>query len=203
MSSYPTIIVFGKVNKTGYLKGKYLKFEIFQYYKLYLAIVNILTFLTSSVEVSDRGLIHQSDEENYFWIGHKLLINNKDRKIVKIGIEKNDQITYEIVFSIKQLQFFFIALKNVILSSLCLKDTENNFFKFLLSKSPETYKKDEDLSNYIEEFIHVQNLKTVTEHQKYLLHNVSCYYKEIIIIAFKLESLRQPNFRHNILEQLI
>jgi hypothetical protein len=57
MSSYPGAVVFGKVNKDGYVKEKLFQFEVFECYKLYLAIVQILSFLTNPNEQTDKGLI--------------------------------------------------------------------------------------------------------------------------------------------------
>jgi len=199
ISSYPGAIVFGKVNKSGYIKGKFFKFGIFDCYKLYFAILKFLAFLTNSNEKSDKGLILHTVEENYFWIGTTLISNNKEHKIVKLGIEKDDNINFEIQFKIKNFQIFFQALKKVILSSLCLKDIEISLVYFLLEKSPKDYNSKEDIIHCVEEFAKLNNLKD----DKIQLRNIISYYKEVIMILFKLESIEHPNFRRDIISNLL
>ena len=199
ISSYPGLIVFGKVNKKGFKKGQFFKFGIFECYKLYLAIIKILSFLTSS-DKTDKALILQSDEHNYFWIGTTVLTNNKEQKIIKLGIEKDDNITFEIQFVLKNFQFFFNGLSKVIRSCLCLREVENNLILFLLEKNPKEYASIEDIHNCVETFI---KMKNINENNRSHLINVISYYKEIMIILFKLKSLEHPNFRREIVSNLI
>jgi hypothetical protein len=200
MSSYPGVIVFGKVNKVGYITDKFFKFGIFECYKLYLAIVQILSFLTDPNEKIDKGLILERNEENYFWLGTSVLANNKQYKIAKLGIEKQDNISFEIRLTIKQFQFFFHALNKVILSSLCLIDVENKLFLFLLDKPPNTYDSKENMMNSIEAFLKVN---TNVKDKKYLLYNMISHYKEIVVILFKLNTIEVPNFRQAIIAKLL
>jgi hypothetical protein len=199
MSSYPGIIVFGKVNKEGYINDKFFKFGVFECYKLYLAIVQILSFLTDPNEKIDKALISQGNEENYFWLGANIVANNKQCKVAKLGIEKQDNITFEVKFSIKQFQIFFHALNKVIRSSLCLKEVENKLLMFILDKPINTYDSIDDLLTCVETFLKVNNIKD----KKYELCNIISYYKEIVVILYKLKSIEVPNFRQGIISKLL
>jgi hypothetical protein len=199
VSSYPGCIVFGKVNKKGFIKEKLFKFGIFEYHKLYLAIVKILSFLTDSNEKNDKGLILHSVEENYFWIGTTLTTNNKEYKVVKFGIEKQDNISFEVQFVIKKFQVFFHALNKVILSSLCLREIENSFILFLLEKSPQDYESKEDIIKCVQVFTKLHNVQDSNTQ----LFNIVNYYKEVIIILYKLKSIEHPNFRREVISSLL
>jgi hypothetical protein len=201
ISSFPGVIVFGKVNKQGFVKGKCFKFGVFEIYKLYISILNILSFFTSNEKDIIPALIVNNEEENYFWSGKTVVKNNKTLKLVKFGIEREDNISFELCFYLKQFQHFFFCLEKVILSSLCLLEEDGCFFEFMCEQMPETYKTTEQSKICIEMYLKKQSSKVVNSKRE-SLHNLITYYKEISIIIFKLRSLQIPVFRQNVVEQL-
>ena len=49
ISAYPTKIVFGKCSPTGYITSKFFQFELFELYRLYCAIFDIVKLLISII----------------------------------------------------------------------------------------------------------------------------------------------------------
>ncbi len=106
---------------------------MFEIYKLYLAIVNILNFLTGQNNELNKDLILTNESgDNYFWIGSNLVRNNELCIIIKFGIEKQDNIIFEVHFSLKNFQNFFFCFKKLMITSLCLKQIEIDFIQFVI-----------------------------------------------------------------------
>ena len=162
--------------------------HIFDIYKFYQTIVKILKFFTDgNVNQVNPNLFHINDEknENYFWSAHTLAQSNESLKIVKIGIEKNDNITFEIIFQMKQFQNFFICLRKTILFCLCLQESYILFVEFLVEEKIDVLKKlqnDEKFVNtYVQNYLRKMNSFSSAKSYIFLLD----YYFEIIVILHK------------------
>jgi len=203
IGSFPGVIVFGKVSKIAFIEEKCFKFTIFELYKLYLSIVNILAFYTNTKD-SDQALIHTSNNDNYFWSGRVVETNGKKHKIVKFGIEKNDNVIMDICFTLKQFQHFFFTLEKVIISSMCLQEkNEQLFVEFIMkisSQSIQNMDKMEELLKAAETYLKEKN---VVDSQLQHFFNIIIYYHEVLIMLVKLKSLQMPNFRRSVVQQII
>jgi hypothetical protein len=207
LSSFPGFIAFGEVSQYIYKSGKVFKFDIFIIYKLYLTIVKILTFFTDqSVSSIGPQLFHSYDEknENYFWSGHVIISGEERKKIIKIGIETNDNIIFEIIFQIEQFQNLFYCLQKSILNCLCLKESENLFIELFLEENIETIKRLKSDPNFTIAFIKSAKEKLGIFISVRHLKNLFTYYFEVIIILHKLKSLQiNPYQRESIINQII
>jgi hypothetical protein len=204
IGSFPGFIVFGETNTAGFKRGKYLKFGVFQLYKLYLNIVKILSFFTNANEENEKGLI-LSENENYFWIGKVVHVNNKRMKIVQFGIEKDDNIIFEFGFFLKQFQQFFFGLQNVILSSMCLNEKQFIFIQYVLvefsASDLSNVHKFDDALKIVKSFMKRDNQSNIQIKQQPLI-NLLMYYQEVVILLIKINSLKMPNFRHIVIQQI-
>ena len=60
ISAFPGKIVFGKCNPLGYTKKKYFEFKIFDLYKLYLAIFDIIKYFSGETILEKQLFKYQS-----------------------------------------------------------------------------------------------------------------------------------------------
>jgi hypothetical protein len=207
MSAYPGFIVFGKVKLNAFEQNRFFKFGVFEVYKLYLAIVNILNFMTGQNDDLNKDLILTNENgDNYYWIGTNLMRNNKLCKIVKFGIEKQDTITYELHFTLNNFQNFFFCLKKLLITSLCLKQMHVDFIHFIIVLPIEKLAKIDD-KKVAMECVDLF-LKDSKNDGSELLSNQTFfdllnYYEEIIIILNKLVSIQVPNYRKNIIKRIL
>jgi hypothetical protein len=193
MSAFPGKIIFGEANCKGYVTNNFFVFDHGSLIKLYNSIVEITKFLTSNNERQSTKSILDNENISYFWVGktlHKSATNNFEKLII-FAIEDNGERTFELRFSIPELDNFYCALTRSILMILCLKDIQYDLMynaslltidNILLLKSDRKRAKQFVLTTFTSllndnEF----NVSNCIE----LLH----YYNDILVITHKLSQL--------------
>jgi hypothetical protein len=206
LSAYPGFIVFGKTFTNSYNKQNYFKFSVFEIYKLYIAIIQILNYLTEENPTVSKDVILERDQINktiYYWRGVKLLINGQNKKFIFFGIEKEDSERNEIPMTLLEVHNFIKALKSSIIISLCLKNLENDLLICASNLEINTLKK---LTENSERKLFVENfLKKYTDlsenEEIFKLTELILYYFEIILILHKFSSMCA--FDENIFEEIL
>ena len=130
ISAYPTKIVFGKCSPTGYITSKFFQFELFELYRLYCAIFDIVKFFALNNRI-EKQLVLSKFDQNYFLDTKVLCINGEEKKVGVFGIEQltEGSVVYELFFTDLELNNFIYALIKVIPSSLCLTSQELLLFQ--------------------------------------------------------------------------
>ena len=191
LSAYPGQIVFGEVNKDGYLYLKSFIFFHFQIFDFYIALLNIIKFLSASEIEENKGLIQNYNEEIvYFWIGKTVFENNEAKKLILIGIEQQTNIVFELSLNSYEINDLIKCFSEAICASLCLKTIEREFFDFISEENTSTvvsirnknklkilYAKFEKQYNPTKSDILFSNLYELTLH-----------YHELLIIIQKLKT---------------
>jgi hypothetical protein len=202
LSAYPGFIVFGQTFSKSYLEETYFKFSVFELYKLYIAIINILIYFTEVNPIISKELILQrASKIVYYWRGVTLFIDDVEEKFIIFGIEKKHSEKLEIKFSLSELHNFIKALKSTIVISLCLSEIENETIIAATKLEINVLKKFKNF-DHTKEFVQ----KFLSEHNynfedSYKLTELVIYYYDIIILINKFSSMCQ--FEENICDQIL
>ena len=196
ISAYPSYILFGKTNANiDYDKKCVFEFSFSEAYKLLLNVFYIGSFVASDLENANGKILEKSDVEYYFWSAFLIQKNNRTEKVVKLGIEKQSEITFEIIFSLEEFNNFNYLFKRCLLSSLCLKDHEEQFILWIVqSESCETIvlaKKDFKTGQKLIKCFYEDYICEKPDKVTNLLEILS-YYNDIILIIKQFHTLVVP-----------
>jgi hypothetical protein len=200
ISAFPGKIVLGETNYLGYKKNFTLTFFHFQLVYFYLSIVKIIEYF--SCDSSDEQGIIISINKNYlyYWCGKSVFIEDTEEKVVKIGIQQNDEITFELIFTAIELNEMIFVLPQIIISSLCLKTIERNSFDILLSEASNiivSLNNKKNCEKYIKKKVKVDEV--IQEN----IADLFIYYNEIILIVHKLKTLYNSEMNQSNIEKLL
>jgi hypothetical protein len=208
LSAYPGYIVFGQTYTKFYSQGRYFKFSVFELYKLYTAIIQILTYLTEEKPIITKGLILERDKSAkivYYWRGISLVIDNIEEKFFAFGIEnKNDQ-NEEIKMNLLEVHNFIQCLKSTITICLCLNNIESEIF--LAASNLEInriikLKAYKERKNFVSNFLAEETSYSQSDLQdSFKFTELLSYYFDIVILLNKLSSMSQ--FEEKICEQIL
>ena len=196
ISAVPGSIVFGEVCPTGFVKHKYFKFNHYQLFELYLALVSVIKFQVSESDSSLKGLILSlNDEELYFWNGSKVTKNGTEIKIVRLGIEFQFVTTFEILFDSEELlnEFIYI-ISQMIFPCLCLNQIELEVFEFASQQDLSiliTLNRMEDSQKLLNSFQIKSKIKIDSIIGTNIVNNLM-FYQEILILHHKILSIHNP-----------
>jgi hypothetical protein len=203
LSAYPGFIVFGKTQRKSYETKNYFKFFPFELYKLYVAIIKILTFFTEEEPQLIQGLILQrSNNIVYFWTGITLVTNGKIEKLVSFCIETEENIS-KLQMTLSDLHNFISAMKSTIVICLCLNNNESEMMLAASDLSINLIlklKNYSDAKTFVQDFI--QKNKIIDSNQTFQLIQLIHYYLEIIVIVHKFSSMSQFD-KNNKIEEIL
>ena len=197
ISSFPSYLVFGKtVRNEKYSSGEFFKIKYSDAYKLMVNLLYIGSFLTASDINSSRGLIleNEADNENYFWHGITVQRNEEDIKVVKFGIEtrSHGNITFEVVFSVEEINNLIYLFNRCLITCLCLKEHEQVMLITIANtESCENIVKAKNDSAFAKTLVNQyfrSSLYSQPENGSYLVELIF-YYNEIILIVKQLTAL--------------
>ncbi len=202
LSAYPGFITFGKTCEKSYQAKSYFKFFPFELYKLYIAIINILKFLTSEETDLNGGLIlKRSDTIAYFWNGVTLNIDGTNKKTVLFCIETTENLE-KISMTLSELHNFIIALKSTVIICLCLNTIENELLIQACNLEIDSLLKLKDYSAaklFVEQF--VKKNKYFENEEIFQLVQLIHYYFDLIVLVHKFISMSK--FEENIIEKIM
>ena len=194
ISAFPGKIVFGKCTPTGYINKHYFEFQIFELYKLYLAIIDIIKNFSDD-STFEKHLILSKCNYNYFF-SVEILNNNASEsfQVANFGIEYNSEIIHEVTFLDNEFNTFLYTLEKIVPLSMCLSSIESFLFKTASKESAKViygFQEDENCMKFVKTFL--SKNKEDINHME--MKSIDClvtflnYYSEIILIFHKLQSL--------------
>jgi hypothetical protein len=194
MSSFAGKIVIGEPNYLGYLDSQSFQFKHNEFLDLYLSLVKIVQYFACDSNIEDKGLILTPSENIiYFWSGKVVQKNQNTEKVVKLGKEINDNITFEIILNIDQFNEVVYTFSLLMLTCLCLKSTEIEVIEDITEELSITrllsFKRKKVCSRYLKEYIKAKEIDNISD---YNLCQLLIYYNELIIIYKKIKSMINP-----------
>jgi hypothetical protein len=197
ISSYPSLIVFGKTESNKkYIEDSSFKFNTFQVAQLFKSIIAIVAFFNDNVEHKMEKILDFSCDTVYYWKGD--LVTEEDNtklKLIKLGIEKKGDILFNATFSLQNINSFVYLLNRCLISSLCLKDNEEQFILSAIPNSKceiKACKTDDSIAfKIVQNFFNQKKIKAGTKRASYL--EILKYYNSIILLIKDLTSLYYPN----------
>lgn len=213
ISAYPTKIVFGKCSPTGYITSKFFQFELFELYKLYCAIFDIVNFFALSNRI-EKQLVLSKFDQNYYLDTKVLCINGEEKKVGVFGIEQLTQdnlfsVVYEFFITDIELNDFVYALIKVIPSSLCLNSQELLLFQKATKETTKeiiSFRGEIKSKLYVKTFLKDLQQDTSSKVLDVLIYNLCTfltYYCEIILIAHKIQTLFNIELRFDHIDTII
>jgi hypothetical protein len=195
MSSFPGKIVFGEPTFIGYSKSNSFQYKHIQFLDLYLSLLKIVHFFASTSNIDDKGsILIISENTIYFWSG-KIFENRKViEKVVKLGIEFDSNIIYEIIFNAEQFNEFVYIFAQLMLSCLCLKSFEKQFLEDIANKTPITKLITLTDKRKIKKVIQNEKIDDIIKEN---LIDLLLYYNELIILFKKIQSLHNPQINES------
>jgi hypothetical protein len=204
ISAYSGFIVFGQTFAKSYRKNQYFKYSVFEIYKLYIAIIQILTFFTQEEPLITSGIILDKERPQktvYYWKGVILTINGINTKIIILGSEtEHSENNFKIEMSFSELHNFIRALKAIVPMCLCLNAKETEVIcatSILKIDELKKLKKYEHAKVFVEQFLEDNTKNQETFKFIQIIH----YYFEVILVLNKLTSMSQ--FDENIFEEIL
>ena len=199
VSAFPGIIVFGEVSTTCYKQLKYFQYSYYDIFHLFLGLTQIIQFLVCSSETVNQNqglIISKENNEMYFWLGKTIIINDKEIRIVKLGIEIDSNVVFELTFDCDKLNDLVHGLYVCLLPCLCLKKIEKKLFECILQEDIEkivSLKLKDNCERFVEQYIndHQVDLNCLLESN---LVDLLYYYHESIIVFYKFKNLFKPVF---------
>ena len=193
MSSFPGRIIFGEATCKGFVLNKFFIFSLLSIAKLFSSIVEITKFLTSINERNSIKSIFDDENVSYIWVGRTIMENGTKNleKVIIFVIEKNGERTFELNFSVPELDNFYCALTRSILMILCLKDVQYDLMysaSLLTVDNIVLFKTDRKRAK---EFI-TKSFSSLLDSQELNVSNcieLLQYYNDILIITHKLSKL--------------
>jgi hypothetical protein len=186
MSAFPGFVVFGESTQgRNYVIKKCIKIKYLEFEKLIECILKFLEFVALEKKDTEVTLISEDEHKTQFWQA----IDTQSNKFLKFIIDSESEKN-ELIFSLVEFNNFILVLQRCIISSLCLKnDEEELFFMELVKKDEEfiiaaknSYRLAFDfVENYLSSKCLVQKKSSFIELLRY--HN------KIFIIVKKLQEL--------------
>lgn len=203
VSAFPGLIVFGEVSTTYFKQLKYFEFSYYDIFELFRALTQIIQYLVVNSDTlnQDRGIIiSKCDNEIYFWMGKTIILNQKEVKIITLGIEIESNIVFELTFDCEKLNDLIYGLYTCMLASLCLKKIEKKLFECIIEENIEkivSLKFKDNCENFVQQFIkdHKIDINSITESN---LVESLFYYHESIVVLYKLKSLFKVDLFHSV-----
>lgn len=201
ISSFPGKIVFGEPNCKGYKTGKTFQYRHSEFFSLYTSIVKIVQYLAVTSNNQDKGVILTRNAKTvYFWIGTCIEEpeSRETEKAVKLGIELNSNIIFEVILNSEQLNELIYAFSLLMFSCLCLKSNEREFLENVTNElsivNIINIKKQRESRTYIKKVIKERQIDSVTSEN---LYQLLIYYNEIIILYKKIKSLHNSEINED------
>ena len=192
ISSFPSYIVFGKpFTNRKYEEKQSFQIHFSEAYKILVNLLYIGSFLSSDIEFT-KGSILERGNVNYLWCGN---INEQSEKVVTFSIETNEIKTFEVTFSVPELNNFIYLFNRCLLSCLCLKDLEEEFILYIIQNSCcqriLLSKTDKNIaSELVNQFVTISNLTLPSNTST--LREILRYYNDLILILKQLEAIHVP-----------
>ena len=132
LAAFPSLIVFGKIESgTKFIESKCFKFPSFESKLLLVAISEIIAFFRGDQDQPKKVFSDISNKE-YYWEGNiqRKRDNSDNSKSVTFSFKK-----FSVKFNLEDLNNFIYLFKRCLLSSLCLKDEEEQFILNVIEHS--------------------------------------------------------------------
>ena len=194
ISAFPGKIVFGKCNPLGYKKKEYFEFKIFDLYKLYLAIFDIIKYFSGDSILEKQLILSNQGFHYFFYVKMLTNENSEDFQVASFAIEHNNEIVFEVSFLDIEFNTFLYTLEKIIPLSMCLSAIENALFKKASKESAKIihgFREDLNCTQFVKNFFN----NNQDEIQDMEIKSIDClstflnYYCEIILIFHKLQSV--------------
>ena len=197
ISAFPGLIVFGKTESNKkYIRESAFKFNTFQVVYLFKSIVSIFGFFNDSSENKTEKIIDFSCDTVYFWRGDSVTKEDGTKiKLIKFGIEENSEILFSTIFALQNINSLTYLLKRCVISSMCLKDIEEQFIISVI-KNPKSdikaCKTDDSIAyRFVQYFFKEKHINVDTKKASYL--EILKYYNLVILLIKDLTSLYCPS----------
>ena len=195
ISAFPGKIVFGKCTPNGYINKHYFEFELFELYKLYLAIFEIVKTFSDDT-IIEKNLVLSKSDCDYF-LSVKILVNensSETNQVASFVIEHDSHKIHELEFLDVDLNTFLYTLEKIVPLSMCLSSLESLFFKTAAKESVKVihgFQEDVNCKKCVQLFLN-KNKEEIAEMELKSVESLITflsYYCEIILIFHKLQSL--------------
>ena len=195
ISAFPGKIVFGKCTPTGYINKNYFEFKLFELYKLYLAIFEIVkTFSDNSIV--EKNLILSKAQYKYFVCVKKLMTMNSTEtfQVASFVIEHNSEKVHELEFLDIDFNTFLYTLQKILPLSMCLSSFESFLFRIVAKESTKViygFQEEANCKTFVKSFLN-KNKDEIDEMELKSVESIITfltYYCEIILIAHKIQTL--------------
>ena len=194
ISAFPGKIVFGKCSPFGYISKQYFEFKIFELYKLYSAIIDIIKNFSDDSSFEKHLILSKCDYNYCFCV--KILSNDigESFQVANLLIEHNNEILHEVNFLDSEFNAFLYTLEKIVPLSMCLSAIESFLFKSASKESAKViygFQEDKNCIQFVKSFLSTNK----EELNNMEVKSVDClvtflnYYCEIILIFHKLQSL--------------
>jgi hypothetical protein len=197
ISAFPGCVVFGKTDSNKkYIDNCSFKFTSFQIIELFKSLVSIISFFNGKDEQKIEQIISLSSNVVYFWKG--ILLTNEDNsqiKLIKFAIEANGETSFNATFSLQNINTFVYLLKRCLISSLCLKDIEEDFICSVIQNTISEIKackaNNSVAYTFVERFFQDKVLPRGTKKASFI--EILKYYNSIIVQIKNLAGLYYPD----------
>jgi len=196
ISAFPGSVVFGKTKSNkNYIQDCSFKFTTFQTIELFKSLVAIISFFRGKENQKIEKILNVTNVV-YYWRGD-LVINedNTQVKLVKFVIEKNSETSFQTAFTLENINSLIYLLRRCIISSLCLKDIEEQFIFSVIEHSKSEIKECKTNNSvahkFVEKFFKDNNFSHGIKKASFI--EILCYYNSIIIQIMSLTRLYYPN----------
>ena len=185
VAAFPSIVIFGEIeNTTKFKEFKSFKFNSFEIKFLLQVIGEIVAFFNGDIlddQLNKKKILVNSNcNIDYFWQGN----NFENRKSVTFSIETKTSQTFSVNFNLEDLNNFNYLIKRCLLSSLCLKDVNEQFILNVIEISENEIlasKKNYSLAtNIVQTFL--SKLETKEKPKSAAFIELLVYYNEIILV---------------------
>jgi len=185
ISSFPAKIVFGEVDAFEYLKNRYFIIHRINFCKFYEQIIFILESVCSDTEV--KGILLQDENVTYGFCA---------KNSASFFIELQNELVYKTCFTINEINNMMDCFKEILTSTLLLKDYEIDFFKTTSNLDLETLKSFED-QNVVQEYVKKLNSP---DNVKCIIISLNL---DLIILLHKLSMLISQSYRKELYSGLL
>ncbi len=200
ISAYPGKIVIGPIIDFNYKTKKCFIFFYNELIQLYLSIIQIITYFASEKHEDKGKILSKNIDFLYYWSGKVVVVNNCEQKVVKLGIQFEDDIIFEVSFTSSELNNLIFCLPQIIFSSLCLKQSERNCMEFITEQTTVTIVSISDKAKcekFIEKNFEIDSIAKTNVTDMFL------YYHEILLIIHKLKTLYNKEMKNSNIQKIL